>query len=223
MLQESPSHILPMADTPGCLVHLLANLSKVIRREVGHISVGDIRPEIFRRIQLGRVGRQELGHQPRFLASHIALDPAAAMGGQPIPQKYQPPALEILAHGGQVCRNLMAFDRSRHQPQGQPYPPTGGSCDQRGDCREIFPVEMLGNNRGLALGSPASPNRRALGKAALVQKTYISTQFFCFFLIRGHSTRIHRRMRASSRSFAFRTGRWQLQPIWRRIFQTCPR
>lgn len=211
-----------MPDAAGRFVYLPTGLLQMVRTEVSHIRIGDISPEILHRIKLWSIGWQKLGQKPSPLPGHIALGLAAPVDHQPIPQKHKTPALEVGAQGRKICPNLAALDRSRRKAQGQAHLPATWCSDQGRNCREVFPVGGLDQNRGFPPGSPASPNRRPFREARFVEKAYKSTQFFCFFLIRGHSTRIHRRMRASSLSLALRTGRWQLQPSWRKIFQTCP-
>lgn len=95
MPQEGSPQVLSMADACSYLVHLSADLFQIIRAEVGHIRIRDIRPEILHRIKLRSVRWQKLSHKPRLLPSQIALHLATAVDGQPIPQKHQTLALEI--------------------------------------------------------------------------------------------------------------------------------
>jgi hypothetical protein len=61
---------------------------------------------------------------------------------------------------------------------------------------------------------------RALAQSTFIDEDDGSALFFGFFLSSGQRCFFQRRMDGSFRSSARPAGRWQLQPICRRIFQT---
>jgi len=71
-----------------------------------------------------------------------------------------------------------------------------------------------------AAGRPGPANEGGHQKAALVYKDDRGVQVRGFFLIRGHSSLIHRLISCSSRSIARRSGLWGDQPSKARSRQT---
>ncbi len=84
---------------------------------------------------------------------------------------------------------------------------------QSGDGRELLPVEVELQDRGLAFGTPCAYPVWLLAQTALVDEEERAPFSFGFFLMRGHSTRFQRAISSSLRSRARPVGRWQLQPI----------
>lgn len=222
MFEEGTAQILSMSNTSSGLVDLPPHLSQMVGAEVGHVCVGNIGPEVLYRIVLWSVGRKKLCRQPCALSVQISFRFATAMCHQAIPQQNKPPAFEISAHRCQKYLHVRTFDCSGLEPQGQAYTSAARGGDQHSDRRKLFPVEVLDQDGRFPLRSPSSTHGGLLRKAAFVQESYKSTQFFCFFLIRGHFCRIQRRMSTSSLSLARRAGRWQLHPNPANNFHTCP-
>ena len=69
-------------------------------------------------------------------------------------------------------------------------------------------------------GRPGAANEGSHQKAALIDEHERSSQARGFFLIRGHSSLIHRLISVSSRSIARRSGLWGDQPRDPRSLQT---
>lgn len=222
MFEEGPAQILSMPNPSGRLVDLPSHLSQMVGTKVGHIRVGNIGPEVLYRIVLWSVGWKKFRRQPCALFGQIPFRFATAMRHQPIPQQNEASPFETPVHRRQKCLDLRTLDRSGMDPQGQAYTSAERGGDQHSDRRKLFPVEVLDQDGRFPFRRPSSTHRRLLRKAAFVQKPYKSTQFFCFFLIRGHFCRIQRRMSTSSLSLARRAGRWQVHPNLANNFHTCP-
>ena len=71
---------------------------------------------------------------------------------------------------------------------------------------------LLVEDRRLPLRRPSAPEQGGQKYPALVNKDKMRSQCAGFFLMRGHSTLIQRRMAFSSRSRARRSGLWGLHP-----------
>jgi hypothetical protein len=113
--------------------------------------------------------------------------------------------------------NLFGFHGAVIQPEVEV--PEGNP----GDRRQIVPVEVVLKDRRLASRSPSAGAMRLLGKATFVDKDYRAAFPTRFFLMAGQCFFFHWVIASSSRSKARPTGRWELHPRARRIFQTWPR
>jgi hypothetical protein len=90
------------------------------------------------------------------------------------------------------------------------------------DGRQGLPVEVILQHWCVSSRCPGAATMRALAQSAFIDEDDGSSLFLGFFLSSGHRCFFQRRMAGSFRSNARPAGRWQLQPICRRIFQTCP-
>lgn len=205
------------SDSPRLTAHLFEVLADEVRHQVGSRQMG---PEVFHGVEFGRIGRQVFHCQPRGLLPQIGLHVAAAMRRQPIPEQNRLSPSKLTLQGPQVIENLRLFDRAGMKSQAKSDPTSRRRGCQTGNGREPFPVERRDHDRGLSPRAPRAPHRWTLGKAAFVQEYQHGPRVARFFLIRGQRYFSHRRIAASSRSRARRSGRWQLHPNRTKSFQT---
>lgn len=83
---------------------------------------------------------------------------------------------------------------------------------ETGDGRQAFPVEVEGQDRGLAAGRPGANTVGALAQSAFVEEDEGASFPAGFFLRRGHWRVFQSAILASSRSRARPTGRRGLKP-----------
>lgn len=203
------------------LSDLPANLSQMISTEVCHIGSGDIRPDIFNRIQFRSIGRQKLNLQPMLLRKQVSAHLSAFVSRQRIPDQNQSPATQRTPQALKISNNILSADSALAKSKKKLYAPPRRGCDQRADGRQTLPAEGITNNRSLPARSPCAPDGRTLRKSAFVQESDERLQTAGFFLTRGQSDRTHFLTALSLRSRALVCGRWQLQPMCRRTRHIC--
>ena len=165
-----------------------------------------VTPEVLHRVEFRGIGREAF--HPDFTVQTAQVFPheAAAVGGHAVPDDEQL-ALHVTLKVFQEVDHLLGLDRTRVEAKVK-VPPR-----QPGDGRELLPVEVELQDRGLPFGTPCAHPMRLLAQTALVDEEEGTPFFFGFFLMRGHSTRFQRAISSSLRSRARPVGRWQLQPI----------
>ena len=172
-------------------------------------------PDIFDRIEFGRIGWQGLHLNGPVLRGDKLSHQPAAMNGQAVPNGGQP-ATDMPLKMFQELDDLRGFDAAAKKP--------GIDVSDRdpGHSRQTLPIERILQHRSLATRSPSAYPVWTLAQTALVHKHYGSTLLERFFFIPGQRTRFHRWMAGSSHWVARPTGRWQPQPKEHKIRQTFP-
>jgi hypothetical protein len=191
----------------------------VIRQLTGlHIA-----PQGFDGIQFGGVGGQALDRQPGPLPRHVGAHAAAGVGPEAIPQQNDPLAAEVPFEGAQERLERGGRVGARPGLEVQPGPaavPAKG--ERRRDGQPLPAVEDVRQDGGLAARRPGPADDRLLGEAAFVFEDEPGALASGVFFTIGQRLWTQRRMAASSRSTAWRAGRWSDQFKFRRIRQTCP-
>lgn len=221
MFEECSSQSWTMTYTRSNPVRLATHLLEALADKVCHqIGARQMGPEVFHGVEFGRVGWHVFHCQPRSLLSQIGLDVTASMRRQPVPQQDRLSPAKMMLQSPQVIEDLWLLDRAGVKSQAKPDPTSRRRGYQAGNGRQPFPVEGHDHDRCVSPRSPCASHRRTLGKAAFVQENQPCVRVAGFFLIRGQRYFSHRRMVASSRSRARRSGRWQLQPSRPKSFHT---
>src|SRR2546422_2775011 len=199
---NAPAPAQPPQGAPG---HE-AQLAEVVRTEVPHLVFFQLSPQVLDRVQFGSVSGQPF-LLDASLPGQVVLHQPAAMSRQAVPQQNQLP-LQMPPQVGQEFQHLRRLDRPLVQLKVE--------IDEghARNHRQGLPVEVILQDRGLASRSPSAYPMGTFAQPAFIQQYDRGPQLPGFFLMRGHCTRFQCRIRASLRSFARPTGRWQLQPIW---------
>src|SRR5262245_4782618 len=93
-----------------------AELAKVVGAQVGQCVLLPIAPQIFDRVEFGRVGRQVLEVNAAMLGAHEVLDESTAMLAQTVPDNQQLARQSRLQLPEEVDY-LRTADRSRVQAE----------------------------------------------------------------------------------------------------------
>jgi len=127
-------------------------------------------------------------------------------------------AFELL----EIFDEMMRFDSFLLHREHQSWILAVRTADDRAEDCPMFPSSRRADERGMSFLGPGISNYRTIGESRFIMETK-----GCFgseppFFSAGHTSLYQRRMPASLRSLARRTGLWFVQPVDRRIFQTCP-
>jgi len=198
-----------------CLASRPTQLAEVFGTEIGEFMLFAVAPNVFHRIEFGRIGRQEFQLDCPALSSDKLTHQPATMYRQTVPNDRQSTA-DVPLKVFQKLYELRSLDAAGEKPEIEI--PDGDARDSR----QTLPVERVLQHGRLAPRCPSANPVWPLAQTALVHKHYRSALLERFFFISGHRTRFHRWMAGSSRWIARPTGRWQLQPRERKIRHTCP-
>ncbi len=141
-----------------------AEFGEVLGREVGHLVLLPVCPQILDGIELGRVGGQKFELEATFLGCEIIADQPATVRLQPIPDDEQRPGGKMVAQGLEKGDDL-----------GGPHGPwdkleievVEGDAGHDG---KFAPGEAVTQHRGLASRRPGAHAVRSLAHPGLVEK-----------------------------------------------------
>src|SRR5574340_534179 len=188
-------------------------LAQIRRAVVGQRMPLEPCPQVFDRIQVWRIGRQEgqldMTAQPVQIFAHQF----AAVRLQPVPDNQQW-LFEVRLECLQEFDDLFFPDASLVQAEQAVV-----AC-QPGDNRNVIPVEVKLDDRRASPGSPSAHARRAFADPGFVDKNDYSAFPLGFFLSEGQVRRFHWRTASSSRSKARFSGFCTLKPSAPRIRQS---
>ena len=125
----------------------VAEFPEVLRAEVGEFVFLPIGPEVLDRIEFRGVGRQPLDVQPVTLGVEESGDEPTAVNRSSIPQQ-EDFAGQLPVQGAEEGNHLRAADRSSVQLEVKVLP------GQSGNRRDILPVKVEGQDRGLTTQGP---------------------------------------------------------------------
>lgn len=171
----------------------------------------EVAPHVLDRIEFGRVRREVEG--VRSGARQEVADGGRAVRVGAIPHQRHRGAqmpVELLAEG-QHRRGIEVLLDERLKVQADDA--AAGTDTERRDHRDFAAVATdVPEHRGLAAWPPRAAHHGQQEQPALVDEDQPGAQALGFFLMRGQSCLIQRRMPSSSRSSARRVGRCGVQP-----------
>ena len=125
--------------------------------------VAHVLPDVFDGIEFRRIGRKLGGVDASLEAVEVLTDEAAAMDHGSIPDDQQF-AGQLSLQVFQELDDLRTFDRARMELEVEV--PNGDAADDR----ELLPVEVELQDRGLAFGTPCAYPVWLLAQAAFVDE-----------------------------------------------------
>jgi len=190
----------------------VGQLERVLRCEVRQRVHLEVSPGGFHGVQFWSVGRKEFDVEVARPAEHPGHR-LAPMHVEPIPHEKDR-ALDLTADvTNELCQPHAVDVAIGPDREVERDPTAPGRYRQRPDDRGLLTVPSgLRKDGRLTAGRPRSPHERCEEKAALIQEDDVGVQSLRFFLMRGQSTFTQRRIAASSRSRAWRSGFWGVQP-----------
>ncbi len=181
-------------------------LPEIAGAQVGQLVLFPVTPEVLHGVKLRGISWETFHPDFAFQAFQVLAHESAAVSGHAVPDDEQL-TLDVTLEVFQKIDHLLGLDCAGIKAKVK-IPPR-----QPGDGRELFPVEVELQDRGLAFGTPRPYPVRLLAQAAFVDEDERTPFCLGFFLMRGHSTRFQRTISTSLRSRALPVGRWQLHPI----------
>ena len=184
----------------------VGQLERVLGREVRkrvHLQMG---PSGFHGIELRRVGRKEFDVEAARPVEHSGHRPTS-VHVEPIPHEKDR-TLDLTPEVSNELGQPYAVDVATGPDRKVERDPTSpGRHRQRPDDRSLFSVtSRLRKNRCLSSRGPRPAHERREQQPALIEENDVRVQPPGFFLMRGQSTLTQRRIAASSRSRACRSG-----------------
>lgn len=179
-------------------------------RERVHLGVA---PDQLDGIEFGGVAGQQVGVYAVTMRREPSAHGPAAMGGQPIPDEVDGPALATRELLEEVQDGLAVVIGIGQQAEGAAYPVAVRRDRECRDRRDLAPRSAaLWEDRGPAARRPGAPPERGHQEARFVAEDERRPSTGSVFFTRGHSPCIQRRMASSSRSMARRAGFCGLKP-----------
>src|SRR5580765_674861 len=171
-------------------------------------------PQVFDRVEIGRVARQQrhLDDSPGGV-EELAHDAAFVLGGA-VPDDEQL-SFELRAQGFEELHDLRALDGAVVQPEQEVR------ARQAGHGRDVLPVEVELYDRRAASGRPGAYPGGPLRQTRFVDEDDQAPLGGTLFLSAGQVLRFHASTADSSRSMARRSGFCELKPMAPRRRQTC--
>jgi len=221
--QEGDRQRRPATDASEPCPKRPAQREDVDRAEVCELAALEVAPDLFDGIQFRRVARQSFDRQPRSLFSEILPHQAALVPTEAVPDQDDVAVWEVALEGAQKAdqRKIGVTARPRLEvAAAAPAIPAKGQGRRDRQARPI--ATRVDQDRRMAARGPRAADDGPVRDAALVFEDDPGAPAPRVFFTSGQRSRFHRAIAASSRSRAWRVGRWSDQPNRRRMYQTCP-
>src|SRR5271163_4476162 len=180
---------------------------------VGQLVMLQMSPNVFGRIQFRCVGGQLLDLNRAVQGFQVLAHQRGAMRGQSVPDHQQRLA-DLLSEGVQELDDLRPLDGTGKEPEVE------AAEGDPGNHRQLAPVEVVLQDRGLPLRRPSAHPCRTLAQSGLVDEDDDPPLFRSVFFRAGQRVCFQRLIAPSSRSSARPDGRWQEKPSETRMRQT---
>ncbi len=175
-----------------------------------------VRPDTFGRVQFGRIGREEVRVEIR-VSGEKGLHPTRLVWTKAVPEQDDGSGHMVVQLVQEMCDPSCVYVGVGVEPEAETDAIGLRRYRDRSDERDLgMGPGALTQDRRAALRRPRAPDEGRHQHAGFVKENQMRLQAVEFFLMRGHSILIHRRMASSSRSMARLSGRWALQPSERK-------
>src|SRR5450755_93091 len=213
LLPESPDEGRASLHGAQAIARSALQVVEVCSAAVGEFVVFEMAPDVFGRIQFGRVGRQLLDLNGAVQGLQVFAHERRAMRSQSVPNDQQWLA-DLLAEGMKELDDLRPLDGAGKEPE------VKAAEGDSGNNRQLAPVEVILQDRSVALGRPGTHSGWPLAQPGLVDEDDDPPLFHSVFFRAGQRVCFQRLIAASSRSSARPEGRWQEKPSDTRMRQT---
>ena len=176
-----------------------AQFVELADQQVAQFVFLEVAPEIFHRIEFGRIGREAFDHQPARRGRHEVPNQGAAVNRCSIPDDQQR-ARQVPEQHFQKRHHLGRTDAAGVHPKEEPLP------TQARDEGESLPTESFLEHGRLAFSAPGPHPVRAGAQAAFINEDNGPGLPPGFFFKAGQRWRCQRRISGSCRSSARREG-----------------
>lgn len=192
---------------------LIGEFVDIEERRIGQGIVLEVAPQVFDRIELGCIGRQEDGSD-MGVGSQEGLDDAGTVCLQPIPDQ-DPWRVQLTVELAEERADGDGVEIGmRVEPEIKLHSIARWRHTQRGNDRDLLVrPRTLFEDRCDAARMPGTSYQRRHQQARFVDEHEISSQARGVFFTRGQSLLAHRLIAASSRSTARRVGFCGLHPM----------
>jgi hypothetical protein len=178
LLPERGNKCMASLHGPQAVACAMGKLAEGARTKVAQLMVLQMSPDILRRVELGSIGGEILQLDRSFEAIDVVAHELAAMSGQTVPdhQHFLP---DLPPQGVEKLNQLRTFDRPWKESEVEALK------SDPGDCRELVPVEVVLQDRGLPARSPTANLSGSFAQSRLVDEDNDSALFSGVFLTRA--------------------------------------
>ena len=219
--QEGEREVGPSPNPREAFAEWAPKLAQIVGAHVREFGAFDVAPDLFDRIQVGRVRGQPFDRQPRALLRQIGGHPPALMRAEAVPNEDHAPAPEVAF---QVAQERDQRDVGVAAGMGVEVEPGASAVPAKSQCprhRQTLPVPAgVGQDWRVPAGRPCPADDGLLRDAAFVFEDEPRVLAPGVFFTVGQRRLTHCRMATSSRSRARRAGRCSDQWRPRRRYQT---
>ena len=221
MVEKTEGEVGVPTDPGEAAAQGLTQSQKVRGTEIGQIASLDVAPDLLDRVELGRVGGQALDLEPTALPSQIRRHAVTFVGGQPVPEEDDTLGAKVALEGPQELDQAAVGVGARPGVEIDAATPTRPAKGERGRDRQALPQGAgVSQDRRLAARCPRPADDRLVREATFVLEEEPGAPTAGVFFTCGQRVRFHRAIAASSRSRAWRVGRWTDQFRARSRYQT---
>src|SRR6185312_14741830 len=221
--------LLPERSHQRCAALHGAEASARVGLQIGHVdgtAIGqlvmlEVPPDVFGGVELRGIRRQRFDLHRTLERFEVLAHERAAMDRGTVPDNQQPLSY-LLTQRVQELDDLRPFDGAGKEPEVE------ASEGNARDNRELMPIEVILQDRGLPFGRPGLHPRGPLAQSRLVDEDDDSALSCGVFFRAGQRSRFQRAMAGSLRSSARELGRWEenpsavsIRPTWLSLYR-CP-
>lgn len=223
MAQERAGQRGLSADTGKAAAQRAAQTGKIGSTHVGQINRLHVAPHLLQGIQLGRIGGQLLDSEPGPLPAKIRLHVPTLVTAQAVPDQYDAASAEVPLERAHEGHQGAVGVRAGIGLEEESAPPPIPAKRQGPGHRQPLPIAAhVHQDRRFAARRPGATDYRVLRDSAFVLEDEPGPAAPGVFFSRGQRVRFHSAIAASSRSRAWRPGRWSDHPKPRSTRQTWP-